>query len=331
MSNFAAASSVQVEVPRCAERPPALVPWWTMVAPSRALQPGRKLRFDFGAHPVVLFRGRDDRVVHAIPAHCRHQGVDLMRGDVHGDCLRCPLHHWEYTDRCVRIPGRDEVPERERVVSYVAAEHRGMIFIHPGDGASMPIPDFVSIDNDALHFTAGVPLELDCPWYVPVANAFDMTHLRTVHRRELIGEPEVSQPNRMLFRVRYSTSVIGTSWSDRTMRALSGNRIDVSVTCAGGTMVIVDASVGSIRSFMTISLRPNANGGVSILPLYAVPRRRAALHVAHAWLARALFTAFLRRDFGALNGIRFPDGYTDQQDPTINACYRYLCALPRSD
>ena len=322
-------SPVPVEVPRRADRPPQLVPWWTIVAPSHALRAGRILRFDFGERPVVLFRGRDDRVVRAIPAHCQHQGVDLARGSVVGDCLRCPLHHWEYSDRCVRIPGLDDVPARERVVSYVAAEHRGMIFIHPGDAASMPIPDFVSIDNDSLHFRAGRELALDCPWYVPVANAFDMTHLRTVHRRELLGAPEISQPNRMLFVVRYSTTVTGASWSDRAMRALSGNRIDVIVTCAGGTMVIVEATAGSIRSFMMISLRPTASGGVSILPLYAVPRKRWGLHRLHALLARTLFTAFLQRDFSALSGIRFPENYIDQQDPTINACYRYLCQLPR--
>jgi len=324
-----APSPVPVEVPRRAERPPELVAWWTMVAPSHALRAGKILRFDFGDRPVVLFRGRHDRVVHALPAHCQHQGVDLARGHVAGDCLRCPLHHWEYGDRCVSIPGLDEVPPREQVVSYVAREHRGMIFIHPGDAAPMPIPDFISIDDDALHFTAGVPLQLDCPWYVPVANAFDMTHLRTVHRRELLGEPEITEPNRMLFVVRYSTAVTGTSWSDRVMRALSGNRIDVIVTCAGGTMVIIEATVGSIRSFMMISLRPTANGGVSILPLYAVPRKRAGLHRLHARLARALFTAFLQRDYSALSGIRFPENYTDQQDATINACYRYLCRLPR--
>jgi len=41
-----------------------------------------------------------------------------------------------------------------------------------------------------------------------------------------------------------------------------------------------------------------------------------------------LFRAFLRRDFEPLRGIRFPDRYSDLQDPTIDACYRHLCQLP---
>ena len=310
------------EVPRVAARPPALVPWWTMVAPSKSLRRGGIVRFDFGEHPLVVFRGRDDGVVRAIPAHCQHQGVDLARGSIVGDCLQCPLHHWQYDDRCVHVPGIGETLSRQR---FVARERHGMIFIHPGDDAP-PLPAFISVDESMLHFHSGAPLELDCPWYVPVANAFDMTHLRTVHRRELIREPEISYPDAMTFVVRYSTSVTGASWSDRAMRFLSRNQIDVIVTNAGGTMVIIEATAGPMRSFMMISLRPRSDGGVSILPLYAVPRSR--VHLVHAPIARMLFSAFLHRDFSALRGIRFPDRYVDQQDPTINACYRHLCELP---
>src|SRR5689334_16518507 len=144
------ASPVPVAVPRRAERPPELPSWWTMVTPSRALRAGRLMRFDFGDRPVVLFRGRNDRIVRAIPAYCPHQGVDLSLGTVAGDVLRCPLHHWEYSDRCVRIPGLPTVPSQAQYASYVTVEHRGMIFIHPGDSAPMAIPDFLSVDNNSL-------------------------------------------------------------------------------------------------------------------------------------------------------------------------------------
>jgi len=60
-----------------------------------------------------------------------------------------------------------------------------------------------------------------------------------------------------------------------------------------------------------------------------VPRR--ALHRLHARVAGTLFTAFLTRDVEALSGIRFPNGFLDNQDATINACYRYLCELPEYD
>ena len=281
-----------------------------MVAPSKTLPPGRILRFDLGDLPIVLFRGRDDHAVHALPAHCLHQGADLANGTVIGDCLRCPLHHWEHGGRC-----------------YVAAERYGMIFIHPGEFPALPIPDFQSIDAESLWFEPGTAVDLDCPWYVPVANAFDMTHLRTVHRRELITEPQTTKPNAMTFITRYATAVTGDGWSDRAMRFLSRNRIEVTVTCAGGTMVMIEANAGRQRSYMIVSLRPTRNG-VSLLPLYAVGRIRAGLHRVHARIARILFTAFLRRDLNVLRGIRFPENYTDPDDPTITACYRHLCELP---
>ena len=305
-----------------AARPPRLVQGWYGVCPSRDLRRGTTRRFDLGDEPIVLFRGRDTGVVHALPAHCAHQGVDLTHGSVVGDRLRCPLHHWEYSNRCERIPGTQAVPRIP--ARYAAAERFGMIFVHLGAEPVHPLPGF-SIDDDALFFRAGKPVRIECPWYVPVANAFDMTHLRTVHRRELTSAIETSYPDPFTFHVRYSTSVIGSGWSDRAMRALSGNDIRVQVTCSGGAIILVESAIRRWRSYLMVSLRPTASG-VSILPVFGVPRN--GLHALHARAAASLFTAFLARDVRALSGIRFPDGFVDNNDPTINACYRFLCRLP---
>jgi len=302
-----------------------VVPAWYMAAPSRALKPGRTLRFQLGDLPLVLFRGRNDHVVHALPAHCRHQGVDLAHGAVVGDCLRCPLHHWEYRDACVRIANAARVPAAFQRAHYKVMERYGMIFVHPGVEPT-ELPTFTPPDEE-LAFLSGAQVDLDCPWYVPLANAFDMTHLRTVHHRELLTAPEMTFPRPMTFVVRYATSVIGSSWHDRAMRALSSNHIEVMITCTA-SMLLVESSAGRTRSYLMVSLRPRPNGGVSILPLYAVPKRRSGLHHAHVRAARALFNAFLRRDVSPLSGIRFPEPYVDPHDATIDAAYRHLCRLP---
>jgi nitrite reductase/ring-hydroxylating ferredoxin subunit len=297
-----------------------------MAAPSRALRRGRVMRFQLGEYPLVLFRGRDDRVVHALPAHCRHQGVDLAHGAVVGDCLRCPLHHWEYRDACERIPGAARVPEQFRRPRFRAVERYGMIFVHAGEEPSLPLPSF-TVEDERLAFLSGTAVQLDCPWYVPLANAFDMTHLRTVHHRRLLTEPEVTTPDPLTFIVRYATSVTGTSWHDRAMRAVSGDRIEVMITCTA-SLLLVESVAGRVRSYLMVSLRPTRGGGVSLLPLYAVPRRRSGLHHLHVRAARALFNAFLRRDVSPLSGIRFPEPYADPHDPTIDAAWRHFCRLP---
>lgn len=292
-----------------------------MVCPAGLLRRGAVRRFELGGQPVVVFR-TESGAVHALPGHCDHQGVDLSHGTVAGEVLRCPLHHWEYTDRCVRIPGAARAPRT--VARYHAAERFGMIFVYLGATPTIPIPGF-SVDDETLHFRAGKAVEIECPWYVPVANAFDMGHLQTVHRRALTSTPEVTYPDAKTFYVTYSTTVIGDGWSDRAMRALSGNDIRVRVTCSGGALILVESVIRRWRGFLMVCLRPTANG-VSILPLFGVPR--TGMHGLHARVAASLFTAFLKRDVEALSGIRFPAGFLDNQDPTINACYRYLCDLP---
>jgi aminopyrrolnitrin oxygenase len=319
------ASRTEVSSPRKA-RPPRVVPNWYTVCASGDLRRGRVRRFELGPVPIVLFRGRDDGVVHALPAHCQHQGVDLAHGSVVGDCLRCPLHHWEYTDRCVRIPGVQGVPRPGARPRYRVEERYGMIFVHTGDDPAYPIPGF-SVGDDALYFRAGSPVPLDCPWHVPVANAFDMTHLETVHRRRLVHAPVVSRPDLFTFRVDYGTAVTGHGLSDRAMRLLSGDDIRVNVTCTSGTLIQVESSIRHWRSYLMVCLRPTS-AGVSFLPIFGVPRRRSGGHWLHARLAAWLFTAFLIRDVRALSGIRFPDGFADSGDPTITACHRFLCELP---
>lgn len=296
-----------------------------MVCPSGALRRGAVMRFDLAGRAVVLFRGRENGIVHALPGHCDHQGVDLAHGTVAGDVLRCPLHHWEYTDRCVRIPNTMRAPRT--VAHYTAAERFGMIFVHTGADAPSTVPGF-TVADEQLRFRAGRPVEIDCPWYVPVANAFDMGHLQTVHRRRLTSDPEIARPDPRTFHVRYTTAVTGGAWSDRAMRLLSGDDIRVSVTCTGGATITVESRIRRRRGYLMVSLRPTATG-VSILPLFGVPR--SGLHALHARVAASLFTAFLTRDVQALGGIRFPAGFLDNHDPTINACYRYLCDLPEHE
>jgi aminopyrrolnitrin oxygenase len=295
-----------------------------MMCASGELRRGAVRRFELGGERIVVFRGRDTGAVHALPGYCEHQGVDLGHGAVVGDRLRCPLHHWEYTDRCERIPGRTAAPAS--FARYAAAERFGMVFVHLGATPEYSIPEF-SIDERELTFHAGKAVSIECPWYVPVANAFDMTHLRTVHRRELTSDVDISYPDPMTFLVRYTTAVIGSGWSDRIMRALSGNQIRVKVTCSGGALVMVESTIRRWRGYLMVCLRPTS-GGVSILPLFGVPRTKTGLHALQVRLSAALFTAFLSRDVQALSGIRFPAGYVDRHDPAINACYRYLCGLP---
>lgn len=304
--------------------PPRLVPGWFMVCAGAELRRGAIRRFTLGDQRIVLFRGKDTGIVHALPGHCDHQGVDLAHGSVVGDRLRCPLHHWEYSNRCERIPGQRTPPRS--MPRYQAAERYGMIFLHLGPQPRAAIPSF-STDDQHLYFRPGKAVTIDCPWYVPVANAYDMTHLRTVHRRELASDVAIAYPDPMTFYVEYATKVVGGGWSDRVMRALSGNDIRVRITCTGGTIIQVESLVRRRRGYLMVSLRPTEKG-VSILPLFGVPRTKSGLHALHARVSAALFTAFLGRDVAALGGIRFPAGYVDHGDPTITACYRYLCELP---
>src|SRR5262249_26399157 len=104
-------------------RAPACVQSWYLACRSAELRPGKVLSCDLAGTLVVVFRGRSG-AIHALSAHCAHMGTHLGKAEVVGDCLRCPLHFWEYDGegRCRRIPGREAIPAGARQRAYPVEE-----------------------------------------------------------------------------------------------------------------------------------------------------------------------------------------------------------------
>src|SRR3546814_9579373 len=66
---------------------------------------------------VVIFRG-EDGVARVMSAYCKHMGADLsVGGDIVGNDVRCPYHHWTYGDggKCTGIASGDPI-DRKSVV-----------------------------------------------------------------------------------------------------------------------------------------------------------------------------------------------------------------------
>jgi len=88
------------------------------------------LRWDLPGRSFVLWRGRMDGQAHAAAAHCAHMGTDLGFGEVRGDALRCPLHHWEWDGdgTCVAAGLRTDL----RQAVFPVAETQGSVFVFNG-------------------------------------------------------------------------------------------------------------------------------------------------------------------------------------------------------
>lgn len=293
--------------------------WW-LAARSSELPPGRVLVRGLLGRDAVLARDERGRPF-ALDAYCPHMGAHLGSARVEAGALRCGLHGFaiDASGACRGVEGFARPSSRR----FEVAERFGLVFVRLGATAA-PAPPAPARADDFV-WTTGAPVEVDAPWHAMMVNGFDLLHLRTVHHREVV---EVSNLGPVVvddapgFCLEYTSRVTGRGPSDHAMRWLSGDRIRLKQTCYGAT-VVVEATLGARRTCAVLGLLP-AGGRTRACGAFGVERGPLApLRLA---LARALFVAFLRRDFDVVRGQRLTlDGVTDAG---VRGVARFLAGLP---
>jgi nitrite reductase/ring-hydroxylating ferredoxin subunit len=302
---------------------------WYRVCGSRDLAPGGVLRWDLPGRSFVLFRGRGDGQVHALAAHCAHMGTHLAHGKVLEDSLRCPLHHWEWSGdgACRKAPCAETAPGlRQRV--FPVAERYGSVFLWNGPVPRYPPPELASAAEEEIRMLAGEPVRLRCPWPAVASNGFDMQHLQSVHGRALREGPTLERLDSYRLRMRSVLTVTGRALEDRAIRWISRDRVHLTVTCFGGTVIAVESDLGRTRSALLLCLRPVPEG-VEIVPVFGVHRSSLqAWDALRVHLARRLYTGFIRKDVAFMDDMRFHPSAGGPFDPVLSEFLEFLRQLP---
>lgn len=169
---------------------------WYPVLLSSDLAPGQSTSVDLCDGRIVVYRGADG-VVRAMTAYCKHLGADLGVGDVVGDDLRCPFHHWRYgTDgRCSHIPTGDRIPQAARLFTFPVSEKWGIIWVFWGAEPPFEVPTIPTFDEKTMVSKSGqIPMDepLVVDSWVFGTNIFDFAHFRAVHGIENLS-PDVER------------------------------------------------------------------------------------------------------------------------------------------
>ena len=117
---------------------------WYRLLDLNELKPGDVRALDCLGKNLVVFRGKESGAYRVLDAHCPHQGASLAGGDVQGDNLACPFHHWCFggDGRLKEIPNTDKRP-RVGVRSYPVREHYGMLWMfHDVSGEALDTPPY---------------------------------------------------------------------------------------------------------------------------------------------------------------------------------------------
>lgn len=294
---------------------PLPVEGWFLVMPSNRLLKKQVRAFELPGMPVVIFRG-EDGTVRAVQANCPHMGAHMQHGTVIGNAIRCPLHHWQWEvgpagSRC--LPG---IPTHE--------DGSGIWICNAREAPAFPVA--TEADETELRYRHGKAVFLRSPWQAIMANAFDLNHFETVHERAMHDAPLIEDHgDRLDFH--YTSRVVGHALADRVMRAISGDRIQVSIKLWRGTVFTVRTRTQKRDTFLWLSAMP-VEGGTLVKPIYAV-RKNSLLAPLRLIIAGWLFDAFLKKDVAILDRIQFAPKVTEKEDRYLWTYLHFVERLAR--
>ena len=168
---------------------------WQYVGPvEHAAQPGEFFTSRIGDVPVLVARGRDERL-RAFLNVCRHRGAVLVEGRGRRETLQCHYHAWTYDlDGTLRsAPRADREPTFDKdELSLVPASvdtWGPFVFVNPDPDAA-PLVEHLGglptilaqvIDVDAIVFHSRVEFGSNANWKIVVENFLECYHCPTAH------------------------------------------------------------------------------------------------------------------------------------------------------
>jgi hypothetical protein len=173
----------------------------------------------------------------------------------------------------------------------------------------------------------------DCAWFMTTANAFDMQHFRCVHGRDLIDRCYVDCPHPFARRNRYRAAIVGRSRTDGFLRSVLGPTVDVSITCWGGTYLLMTADFKRAHSCFLIATRPLEDGktlceGIVFTRRTHNPLKRWPWQPLNLMIRRALTHGFVADESRSLLGIRYNPATLIGNDATMADFFTWLVQLP---
>jgi phenylpropionate dioxygenase-like ring-hydroxylating dioxygenase large terminal subunit len=299
---------------------------WYLFCPIADLKRGPASKRILG-RDLVAFRTAGGKFA-VLDAHCSHLGANLGCGEVVGETIQCPFHHWRFGSDglCVRIPSQSDIPAFARQQSYPTEERHGLLFFFNGAIPLFPLPFFENEPPE--NFVAGnlFSYSADASWFMVAAQGFDRQHFESVHDRRLLTPPKISSPGPFVQRNQYHAEIIGESWRDRVLRMLVGPTVTLTVHNWGGTFYVVKAEFPRTCSRFLVSFRPLEDGRTHFDVIVFAPRGLPALGL---WARRWFTRGHLMSEAAQIRGTQYRPARFIAADQDMADFFCWLAALPQ--
>lgn len=291
---------------------------WYPVALSDEVAAGAIHGTDFLDGRVIVVRTPSGEVS-VLSAYCRHYGADLVDGDMEGDCLRCPFHHWRYdiTGQCIGNSVGDRVPDDTALFAFPTRERWGLIWAFNGSEPSYDVPSWDEKEEDR-HFVAHLVADYRGDPFLATLNVIDTQHLRSLHSLD-VGDVELkAQGNSFHVDMTIGGADVGLPTTTRHAQIIGTNAVVYSKASTGIDTLAAATPHGGGRSRLYI-----VTAGVRS----AVDPADIASQVAER--ARVSQDVILQ-DLPVLDHIRFRVDRTTRSDRGVIQFLRFVIQYPRS-
>jgi len=299
---------------------------WYLFCAEKELRSGPVAKRMLGRE-LVAFRTASGKFA-VLDARCSHLGANLGCGEVVGEAIQCPFHHWRFgrDGRCEGIPSQIEVPAFARQQSYPVMVRHGYIFFFNAATAFYSLPFFENEQPEEL--TAGrlFSYQADASWFMVAAQGFDRQHFESVHDRRLLSPPLVSCPCPFMRRNQYHAEIVGESLRDTLLRKLVGNTVTLTVNNWGGTLYVVKAQFPRACSRFMVSFRPLKDGRTHFDVIVFAPRGLSEFGLPmRRWFTRGHLVAEARQ----VRQTQYRPARFIAADADMIECFQWLAALPQ--
>ena len=308
---------------------------WYLLCSARALRKG-PVSVNLLGRQIVALRTAAGKVA-VMDARCSHLGADLSKGQVVGECIRCPFHGWEYgiDGRCVAIPKSAHIPGFAKQNVYPSMERHGLIFFFNGAEPLFPLPFFHDAWADDFIASAPTTFIANSCWYMVAAHGYDLPHFETVHGRKLLTPLSMDCPAPFARRSRYRAEIVGNKYYDHFLRLCLSREVTISITTWGGTLVLITGDLGRARSTFMIALQPLDDGQTRCDVIVFAERSRSVsgkylLDPLSLALRRLLTRGYLVDEVNQLGNPRYRPEHLIDTDRAMIEYFQWAAGLPQA-
>lgn len=219
---------------------------WYIVCKSNDLKKGKTISKKLCGHQLALFRTASGKAC-AIDAFCSHMGMDMAKGKVVGETLRCHFHHWKFDGdgKCVEIPCLKHIPQhRMNMNAYPVEEKYGFIWVYSDLTAPDPVFEIEEFKGKEILFTSLKPFRRVAHPHITMMNSIDEQHMRTVHLFDMDLKAKIEEKGTRFY-LRFFGEVCTNIWQGKLQKFFFGSTYRSSV-------LLVDGCIGLLTTMIDI-------------------------------------------------------------------------------